>query len=86
MCDMLEFALEYEKALDAMMDKRKLGLEEYELDSSNWQLVKQLCSVLKASTMLQAHCSGCDILVHRYSRMPHSTSHAEHPTLQWSSL
>ncbi|KAG1852385.1 hypothetical protein C8R48DRAFT_611932, partial [Suillus tomentosus] len=45
--DMLNFALEYWKGIDAMTDTRKLGLGEYELKSNEWMLVKQLHDVLK---------------------------------------
>jgi len=44
---MLNFALEYQKAIDGMTDKRRLGLGEYELTSHEWMLVKQLRDVLK---------------------------------------
>ncbi|KAJ8591953.1 hypothetical protein M405DRAFT_685145, partial [Rhizopogon salebrosus TDB-379] len=45
--DMLEFAINYRKAIDAMTDKRKLGLGVYELDEHEWTLVMQLRDVLK---------------------------------------
>ena len=45
--DMLNFALEYQKAIDGMTDKRRLGLGDYELTSHEWMLVKQLRDVLK---------------------------------------
>jgi hypothetical protein len=45
--DMLHFALEYRAAIDAMMDKRKLGLGDYELDDEEWTLVEQLRDILK---------------------------------------
>ena len=49
--DMLEFAINYRKAIDAMTDKRKLGLGVYELDEHEWTLVMQLQDVLKVSDM-----------------------------------
>ncbi|KAG0695326.1 hypothetical protein DFH29DRAFT_814302 [Suillus ampliporus] len=49
--NMLNFALEYQKGIDTMMDKRKLGLGEYELKPNEWMLVKQLCDVLKDATL-----------------------------------
>ncbi|KAG2085773.1 uncharacterized protein F5147DRAFT_588812 [Suillus discolor] len=44
---MLNFALEYRKAIDAITDKRKLGLGEYALEDEEWMLAKQLRDVLK---------------------------------------
>jgi len=49
--DMLEFAINYRRAIDAMTDKRKLGLGVYELDDREWTLVTQLRDVLKVSDM-----------------------------------
>ena len=49
--DMLDFAINYRKAIDAMTDKRKLGLGEYELDDHEWTLAMQLRDVLKVSDM-----------------------------------
>ncbi|KAG2338391.1 hypothetical protein BDR05DRAFT_850932, partial [Suillus weaverae] len=45
--DMLEFAMKYWQALDAMTDTQKLGLGTYKLDAVEWMLVEQLCKVLK---------------------------------------
>ncbi|KAG0705866.1 hypothetical protein DFH29DRAFT_799488 [Suillus ampliporus] len=49
--DMLNFALEYRKGIDAITDKRKLGLGEYELKPNEWLLVKQFCDILKDATL-----------------------------------
>jgi hypothetical protein len=48
---MLDFALEYRKAIDAITDTRKLGLGVYELneDEDEWSLVRQLRDVLKVT-------------------------------------
>jgi len=48
---MLDFALEYQKAIDAITDTRKLGLGAYELNEEEWSLVRQLRDVLKVSLM-----------------------------------
>ena len=57
---MLDFAIQYRRAVDAMTDKRKLGLGAYELSDDEWTLVEQLRDVLKA-----CHTS-CDLsLIHR---------------------
>ncbi|KAG1782522.1 hypothetical protein EV702DRAFT_950460, partial [Suillus placidus] len=45
--DMLEFAINYRKAIDAMTDKHKLGLGEYEMDDHEWMLVGQLQDTLE---------------------------------------
>ncbi|KAG2740682.1 hypothetical protein P692DRAFT_201727755 [Suillus brevipes Sb2] len=44
---MLEFALQYRKAIDTMTDKRRLGLGPFELKENEWGLVAQLRDVLK---------------------------------------
>jgi hypothetical protein len=46
---MLNFALQYQKAIDAIADKRKLGLGEYSLEDDEWMLAKQLRDVLKVT-------------------------------------
>jgi hypothetical protein len=46
---MLDFALEYRKAIDAITDTRKLGLGVYELNEDEWSLVRQLRDVLKVT-------------------------------------
>ena len=46
---MLDFALEYRKAIDAITDTCKLGLGAYELNEDEWSLVRQLRDVLKVS-------------------------------------
>jgi hypothetical protein len=46
---MLDFALEYRKAIDVITDTRKLGLGAYELNEEEWSLVRQLRDVLKVS-------------------------------------
>ncbi|KIK39708.1 hypothetical protein CY34DRAFT_88720, partial [Suillus luteus UH-Slu-Lm8-n1] len=49
--DMLNFALQYQKAIDAITDKHKLGLGEYSLEDDDWMLAKQLRDVLKDATL-----------------------------------
>jgi hypothetical protein len=51
---MLNFTLKYRKGIDAITDKRTLGLGEYELKPDEWLLVKQLHNVLKV----------CDVTLH----------------------
>lgn len=53
--DMLDFALEYRKAIDAITDTRKLGLGAYELNEEEWSLVRQLRDVLKVLSLTFTH-------------------------------
>lgn len=48
--DMLVFALEYRKAIDDIAGSRELKLRKFELNETEWTIVKQLCEVLKASS------------------------------------
>ena len=50
--DMLEFALKYREAIDAITQKRELGLHEFELDTDEWILAQQLTDVLKVCQIL----------------------------------
>ncbi|KIM65635.1 hypothetical protein SCLCIDRAFT_112359, partial [Scleroderma citrinum Foug A] len=45
--DMVEFALEYHEPLNAMMQKRDLGLRSLELSDEEWRALKELHAVLK---------------------------------------
>lgn len=45
--DLLAFALEYRTAIDDIAGARDLGLRKYELKEEEWNIVKQLCDVLK---------------------------------------
>lgn len=50
--NMLEFVLKYHKAIDAITQKRELGLHEFELDTDEWILAQQLTDVLKVCQIL----------------------------------
>ena len=52
--DMLDFALEYWAGIDVITDKNKLGVNQYTLGDEEWELLKQLCNVLKVSTRCTA--------------------------------
>ena len=86
--DMLEFAINYRKVIDAMTDKRKLGLGVYELDDHEWTLVTQLRDVLKVSDMSHITQAVTDLNVYtaRSSSTLLNTSRAQLPILRWSSL
>jgi hypothetical protein len=45
--DMLEFALEYRKALDAISGDRDMDLRQFELDEFEWKIAAQLRDALK---------------------------------------
>ncbi|KAF9220170.1 hypothetical protein BS17DRAFT_853226 [Gyrodon lividus] len=45
--DMLEYALNHCQAVDSMTQDRALGLRKYELDDDEWNLLEQLCDILK---------------------------------------
>ncbi|KAG0702689.1 hypothetical protein DFH29DRAFT_804597, partial [Suillus ampliporus] len=53
--DILNFSLNHQKAIDAMMDKRRLGLGKYELTPHEWTLVQQLHNILKDATLFFSH-------------------------------
>lgn len=46
---MLDFALEYRKAVDGICAHRDTALRDFELSENEWQCVKELCDVLKVS-------------------------------------
>jgi hypothetical protein len=82
---MLEFALQYQKAINTMTDKQILGLGPFELKENEWGLVAQLHDVLKVSHM--SHCL-CHLLmqviiVTRFLNMPHYTFRMDHQLLPW---
>jgi hypothetical protein len=45
--DMLEFAIEYQDALDAITDDRTMKLRQYEMDKEEWEIARQLSEALK---------------------------------------
>jgi hypothetical protein len=45
--DMLNFALEYRKALDVISAKHEMELRQYKLSEEEWRIAKQLQDVLK---------------------------------------
>ena len=50
--DMLNFALEYRLALDAIAGERDMKLRKYELKDAEWVIAKQLQDVLKVNFRL----------------------------------
>lgn len=50
--DMLNFAVEYRDALDAITGDRDMKLRQYELSEEDWKVATQLRDVLKVSFLL----------------------------------
>jgi hypothetical protein len=48
--DMLNYALEHREAVDAVTQRRDLGLRKYELEDHEWAIAEQLRDVLKVRT------------------------------------
>jgi hypothetical protein len=77
--DMLEFAVTYRSALDAMTANRGLNLRKYELDSDEWTAAEKLRDTLKVlffqlSSIVNG--SNCNF---RSLSMQHCFSRAIHP-------
>jgi hypothetical protein len=49
---MLDFAVNYREALDAIMGDRDMKLRQYELNEEDWVIARQLRDVLKVSIMV----------------------------------
>lgn len=47
--DMLEFAVKYRGALDAITGDKEMRLQRYEMDDEEWNITYQLRDVLKVS-------------------------------------
>ena len=50
--DMLEFAIQYRPAIDAMTAAHNFSLRQYELVSAEWKMASELRDVLKVSLLL----------------------------------
>ena len=50
--DMLNFAVEYREALDAITGDRDMKLRQYELGEEDWNIATQLRDVLKVNFIL----------------------------------
>jgi hypothetical protein len=49
MFDMLDFAVQYRLAIDKITSDQSADLHQFELSYHDWDIAKQLCSVLKVS-------------------------------------
>lgn len=50
--DMLEFAIEFQEALDTITGEKEMRLRKYEMDNEEWEIAQQLRDVLKVSISL----------------------------------
>ena len=48
--DMLKFAIDYRKAIDRLTMDKNLGLRQYELSDEEWEIAKQLSTLLMVSS------------------------------------
>lgn len=46
--DMLQYAFNHQKAVDTITQSRELGLRKFKLADHEWEVLEQLCSMLKA--------------------------------------
>ena len=85
--DMLEFALKYRKAIDAITQKRELGLHEFELDTDEWILAQQLTDILKVCQILV---NSGDFCIVKLTMLPLSINQRpdsqQWPLLSWFDL
>jgi hypothetical protein len=54
---MLDFALDYQPAIDQIINEKEMKLWHYELSEEEWMIVKQLRDVLKVCSSLLIHYS-----------------------------
>jgi hypothetical protein len=55
--DMLEFAVEFQEALDTITGDKEMKLRKYEMDNEEWEIAYQLRDVLKVSLSCVCPCS-----------------------------
>ncbi len=48
--EMLNFAYNYRDAYNELTGNRDMKMQKYEIEDSDWEIVKQLADVLKVST------------------------------------
>jgi len=67
--DMLNFAVEYQKALDAISADCDMELRKFELTENEWKIVAQLRDMLKVSCNFSfSHILDLGACLRRYSR------------------
>ena len=45
--DMVDFRVLYDQVIELVTDKCRLGLGDFAIDEHKWELLRQLCNVLK---------------------------------------
>lgn len=53
--DMLEFAIEYQDALDTITGDREMKLRQYEIDEEEWEIAQQLQEALKVHFLVLSY-------------------------------
>jgi hypothetical protein len=74
--DMLNFAVEYRKALDTISRDREMELRKYELTENEWKIASQLRDVLKVRVFPHSRTQLLDAqhVLSRFSRTRHYSS------------
>ena len=55
-CDMVDVGVDYREAVDGVTQCRDLGLRKFELSDHEWEVLGELCDVLKVSVLMLAMC------------------------------
>jgi len=74
--DMLKFAIDYWKVIDRLTGDKNLGLQQHKLSDDEWEIAKQLSSLLMVRTMGVTTYKSSP----RYSKTWLCSFHAWHPT------
>ena len=72
--NMLDFAYQYKKAINKITDIQDIKLCLYEIEAHEWEIVWQLCDMLKVSKFFLGSYVGSSLFP-RFSRMRHCSSH-----------
>ena len=55
-CDMVDVGVDYREVVDGVTQCRDLGLRKFELSDHEWEVLGELCNVLKVSGLVLAMC------------------------------
>ena len=78
--DIVEFALEYHEPLNAMTQKRDLGLRSLELSDEEWRVLKELHTVLKVCP-----CQSLEVIKTKINKTPTDSERHYHVLLMHKS-
>lgn len=67
--EMLNFAYTYRDAYNELCANRDMKMRKYEVEDSEWEIVKQLADILKVNGSFQSRCDCLTILC-SFSKMP----------------